>query len=373
LLVLENAAAGGASRLLAASPSTEARRVLGRRIYADVTRRKRLMLGLLGPLLVLLILADVSIGPSGLTILEVAHIIVMPSSADLTQYAIVWEIRLPMALMAVAVGAALAIAGAEMQTILNNPLASPFTLGISAAASFGAAVALVLGVSLVPFAGGIFFVAGNAFIFAMVAALIIFAFSMMRGVTAETMVLLGIALVFLFQALLALLQYVASEQALQQVIFWSLGSLAKASWSKLGLTVAVIVLTVPLFTRSSWQLTALRLGDERARALGVDVQRLRLNVLVGVSLLAATAVAFVGTIGFVGLVGPHVARMLVGEEQRYFLPASAIAGAILLAATSLVSKSILPGVIVPVGIITALIGVPFFLALIFSRRRQLWS
>jgi iron complex transport system permease protein len=371
--VLENVAAGRPSGLATASPLDDARRLLGRRIYADVTRRKRIMLSLLGPLLLLLILTDISIGPSGLTVFDVARIIVMPSSANITQYAIVWDIRLPMALMAVVVGASLAIAGAEMQTILNNPLASPFTLGISAAASFGAAVALVLGVSIIPFAGGIFFVAGNAFVFAMVAALIIFAFSMMRGVTAETMVLLGIALVFLFQALLALLQYIASEQALQQVVFWSLGSLSKASWPKLGLTALIVVCTVPAFMRASWQLTALRLGDERARALGVDVQRLRLLVLVGVSLLAATAVAFVGTIGFVGLVGPHVARMLVGEEQRYFLPASAICGAILLAATSLVSKSILPGVIIPVGIITALIGVPFFLALIFSRRRQLWS
>jgi len=342
-------------------------------MYADVTRRKRIMLSLLVPLLLLLVLADISIGPSGLTILDVARIIVWPASADITRYAIVWDIRLPMALMAVVVGASLAIAGAEMQTILNNPLASPFTLGISAAASFGAAIALVLGVSIFPFLGGIFFVAGNAFVFAMLAALIIFAFSMMRGVTAETMVLLGIALVFLFQALLALLQYIASEQALQQVIFWSLGSLAKANWPKLGLTLLMVVATAPFFMLSSWQLTALRLGDERARALGVDVQRLRLMVLVGVSLLAATAVAFVGTIGFVGLVGPHVARMLVGEEQRYFLPASAICGAILLAATSLVSKAILPGVIIPVGIITALIGVPFFLALIFSRRRQIWS
>jgi iron complex transport system permease protein len=105
----------------------------------------------------------------------------------------------------------------------------------------------------------------------------------------------------------------------------------------------------------------------------VDVRRLRLGVLLGVSLLAAVPVAFVGTVGFVGLVGPHVARMLVGEDQRYFLPASALAGAVLLSATSIVSKAVLPGVIIPIGIITALIGVPFFLALIFSRRRQLWS
>jgi iron complex transport system permease protein len=362
--------AGGGQAASAAH--TAAHRVLGRRLYGDVTRRKRIMLGTLGPALLLIALIDVGTGPSSLTIWDVLRIIASPASADIAPRAIVWDIRLPMTLMAIVVGASLAIAGAEMQTILNNPLASPFTLGISAAASFGAAVALVLGVNVLPF-GDIFLVAGNAFLGAMAAALLIFAFSMMRGVTAETMVLLGIALVFLFQALLALLEYMASEQALQQVVFWSLGSLAKASWPRLGLTTLVFCAMVPIFMRASWQLTALRLGDERARSLGVDVRRLRLIVLVGVSLLAATSVAFVGTIGFVGLVGPHVARMLVGEEQRYFLPASALAGATLLAATSLVSKSILPGVIVPVGIITALIGVPFFLALIFSRRRQLWS
>jgi iron complex transport system permease protein len=277
-----------------------------------------------------------------------------------------------MALMAAVVGASLAVAGAEMQTILNNPLASPFTLGISAAAGFGAAVALVLGVSVIPFAG-IFSVAGNAFACALVACLAIHAFSLLRGVTTETMVLLGIALVFLFNALLALLQYVASETALQQVVFWTLGSLAKADWPKLGLTSAVLCLVTPLFARAAWPLTALRMGDERARSLGVDVHRLRLGVLLGVSLLAAVPVAFVGTVGFVGLVGPHVARMLVGEDQRYFLPASALAGAVLLSATSIVSKAILPGVMIPIGIITALIGVPFFLGLIFTRRRQLWS
>ena len=302
---------------------TAAHRALGRRLYGDVTRRKRIMLGTLGPALLLIALIDVGTGPSSLTIWDVLRIIVSPASADIASRAIVWDIRLPMTLMAIVVGASLAIAGAEMQTILNNPLASPFTLGISAAASFGAAVALVLGVNVLPF-GDLFLVAGNAFIGAMAAALLIFAFSMMRGVTAETMVLLGIALVFLFQALLALLEYVASEQALQQVVFWSLGSLAKASWPRLGLTTLVFCAMVPTFMRSSWQLTALRLGDERARSLGVDVRRLRLIVLVGVSLLAATSVAFVGTIGFVGLVGPHVARMLVGEEQRYFLPASAL-------------------------------------------------
>lgn len=345
---------------------------VGRRLYRKITDRKRLMIGALSLALAASILVDVGSGPSGLPVWDVLMTLFAPSSAEVGRRAIVWDIRLPMALMAAVVGASLAVAGAEMQTILNNPLASPFTLGVSAAAGFGAALALVLGVSLIP-VGGIFIIAGNAFVCAMLAALLIHACSMLRGVTAETMVLLGIALVFLFNALLALLQYVASEQALQQVVFWTLGSLSRADWPKLGVTAAVLAVVSPCFARSAWQLTALRLGDERARSLGIDVRRLRLVVLVGVSLLAATPVAFVGTIGFVGLVGPHVARMLVGEDQRYFLPTSAIAGALLLSLTSIVSKSIIPGVLVPIGIITSLIGVPFFVGMIFTRRRQLWS
>lgn len=350
----------------------EGARLHGRQVYGRITRRKQLVLALLGGLVIVLLALDVAQGPSGLTLWTVLAGIVAPETLGVTERVIVWDIRLPMALMAVVVGASLAIAGVEMQTILNNPLASPFTLGISAAAGFGAAVALVLGVSVVP-VGGIFFVAGNAFCFALLASALIYVFSLTRGVSAETMVLLGIALVFLFNALLTLLQYIASEQALQQVVFWTLGSLSRADWTKLGLTAAVLALVAPLFARLAWPLTTLRLGDERARSLGVDVQRLRLQVLVGVSLLAATAVAFVGTIGFVGLVAPHVARMLVGEDQRYLLPASALAGAVLLSGASIVSKAILPGVIIPIGIITALVGVPFFLGLIFTRRRQLWS
>jgi iron complex transport system permease protein len=341
-------------------------------MYREITGRKRLVLAGLSAALVASILVDVAIGPSGLTIIDVLKIILWPAAADVQQRVIVWEIRLPMAVMAVVVGASLSVAGAEMQTILNNPLASPFTLGVSAAAGFGAALALVLGLSILPVAG-IFFVAGNAFVAALLAALLIYSCSLLRGVTAETMVLLGIALVFLFNSLLALLQYIASEQALQQVVFWMLGSLTRADWPKVGLTTAVLAGVTPVFARWAWQLTALRLGDERALSLGVPVRRLRLGVLLGVSLLAATPVAFVGTIGFVGLVGPHVARMLVGEDQRYFLPASVLCGALLLSLTSVASKSVIPGVIIPIGINTSLVGVPFFLSLIFARRRQLWS
>lgn len=340
--------------------------------YRDLTRRRQLTLAALAVALGACVVLDVALGPSGLGPGEVARGILMPwNAADLTR-TIVWEIRLPMALTAVVVGAALAVAGAEMQTILNNPLGEPFTLGISAAASFGAAMSIVAGVS-VGSLGGLFVTAGNAWVCAMAACLLIQVLSTLRGATAETMVLLGIALVFGFNAGLALLEYHASEQALQQVVFWTLGSLGKGDWTKLALMTSVLVAVTPLLARAAWRLSAMRMGDERAASLGVEVRRLRLAVLLGVSLVAATAVAFVGTIGFVGLVGPHVARMLVGEDQRWFLPGSLLCGAVLLSATSIVSRAIIPGVIIPVGIITALLGAPVFVALVFSSRRQLWS
>jgi iron complex transport system permease protein len=158
-----------------------------------------------------------------------------------------------------------------------------------------------------------------------------------------------------------------------QIVFWMMGSLSRASWEKVAICAVVLVVVVPFFLYRSWSLTALRLGDDRATALGIDVQKLRLHVLIGVTILAATAVSFVGTISFVGLVGPHIARLLVGEDQRFFLPMSIFAGALMMSLTSLVSKSVTPGVIYPVGIITSLIGIPFFVSLILSVRRRSWS
>jgi iron complex transport system permease protein len=343
----------------------------GKRLYRQITGRKYLVLVSLSLALIVSILLDISLGPARLSVWEVASTIIWPSSSDTTTRVIIWDIRMPMALMAVVVGAALAIAGAEMQTILNNPLASPFTLGISAAAGFGAALAIVLGVSVIPFAG-VVLVSVNAFFFALLASLTIYFLSRLRGVTVQTVVLLGIALVFLFTSLLSLLQYIASEEALQQVVFWTLGSLVKATWPKIGIATGVLAVTIPFFIRQAWALTALRLGDATAQSLGINIEKLRLQSLISVSILAAVAVAFAGTIGFVGLVGPHVARMLVGEDQRFFLPTAAVAGALLLSVTSIVSKSIIPGVLFPIGIITSLIGIPFFLSLILTKTRQLW-
>ncbi len=343
----------------------------GREQYRALAFRRIVILILLTVSLCLSIAFDMALGPANYSLSDVISALLDPAAAANQLRVIIWDIRMPIALMAVTVGASLSVAGAQMQTILSNPLASPFTLGISAAASFGAALALVGGVALYP--GAVqYMVPLNAFLMAMAAALFIHFASTMRGVSVETIVLLGIALVFTFNAALSLLEYLASEQALAAVVFWTMGSLTKATWPKVWFTAAVLVVTVPLFMKDAWALTALRLGDDKAASMGVNVRRLRLQTMMLVSLLAAIPVSFVGTIGFVGLVGPHIARMVVGEDQRFFLPGAVISGALLLSVTSVVSKVLIPGAILPIGVITALVGVPFFFVLIFSNRRRAW-
>jgi len=343
----------------------------GRGRYRALTRRKLLILLLMTVALALSFALDLAWGPAAYGLDQVVLALVDPTAVSDQVRTVVWDIRLPVAVMAIVVGAALSVAGAQMQTILANPLASPFTLGISAAASFGAALAIVTSVPLLPVAAG-FLVPVNAFVMALVATLFIHFISQARGVNVQTVVLLGIALVFTFNALLAFLQFLASEQALSTVVFWTMGSLTKATWPKIWITLAVLLVALPLFARNAWALTAIRLGEDKALSFGVNVRRIRLETILIVSLLASVPVSFVGTIGFVGLVGPHIARMILGEDQRFFLPGSILAGALLLSVTSIVSKSIVPGVVFPIGIITALVGVPFFFSLIVTTMRKSW-
>lgn len=309
---------------------------------------------------------DMVTGPSSLTAAQVWAGILNPDSVSAAQRTIIWDVRLPYALMAMLVGAALSLAGAEMQAILNNPLASPFTLGVSSAASFGAALAIVLGLSL-PFVPTEWMVSLNAFIFALGSVLLLQLMTRLRSSSVETMVLLGIALVFVFNALVAFVQFASSQAALQQLVFWSMGSLSRANWQNVGLLALVLLLVVPFSLLSATKLTALRLGEDRARSFGIHVSRLRFLALLRVSLLAATSVAFVGTIGFIGLVGPHIARLMLGEDHRFLLPGSILTGALIMALASAASKVLVPGVLLPVGIVTSIVGVPVFLLLIFCK------
>ena len=314
-------------------------------------------------------LFDIASGPADLSLWQVLQGLIQPENLSASHKVIIWDVRLPYALMALVVGACLGLAGAEMQTVLNNPLASPFTLGVGSAATLGASMAIVFDLSWTGLSFT-YLLPASAFVFASLASLLISLLSRTMGASVHTVLLFGIALMFGLNAVVGLLQFIADAGALQQIVFWTMGSLARANMQKVTLVAVVLVVCFMCSLKQLWALTALRAGEEQARSLGIKTERLRLTVLLRVSLLTSVALAFVGEIGFIGLVGPHIARMLLGEDHRFFLPGSAIAGALLLSLASIASKTLLPGVILPVGIVTALIGIPLFISLILGRGRQ---
>ncbi|MBS9433276.1 FecCD family ABC transporter permease [Photorhabdus hainanensis] len=335
--------------------------------YQYILRRRIVMMVFIVLIIGVSLVLDFTIGPSGLSLSSLWQTLVSPESVDAGTRVIVWDIRLPYALMAVVIGLSLGLAGAEMQTILNNPLASPSTLGVAQAAAFGAALAIVSGIGI-PGVPDQWFISANAFIFALLAALVLDTITRLTRVATSGVVLFGIALVFTFEALVSMMQFIATEDTLQGLVLWTMGSLARATWIKLGVMLLVFTAVFPISMMNSWRLTALRLGEDRAISFGINVHRLRLGTLLRISILAALAVAFVGPIAFVGLIAPHIARMMFGEDHRFYLPASALIGALVLSMASIASKNLIPGVVIPVGIVTALVGVPFFLSIILRHR-----
>ncbi len=336
------------------------------RYQRSLRRRLAVTLGL-GLAIVAALVLDMLTGPAGLPLSELVQTLLHPQQAQPGLRVIVWEFRLPYALTALLVGASLGLGGAEMQTVLDNPLASPYTLGVSAASAFGAALAITLDWQL-PFLPASLSVSVFAFVAALLATLVLERVA--RGGAVLGVVLFGIALVYTFQALIMLLQFLATEEALQGIVFWTMGSLARASWLSTGTLALALLLLAPTAARDAWRLTALRLGEARAASLGIDTARLRLRSLLRVSVLAALAVSFVGTVGFVGLVAPHIARYMAGEDHRYYLPASALCGALIMSLASVASKALIPGALVPIGIVTSLVGIPFFLTIVARAIRR---
>jgi iron complex transport system permease protein len=315
-----------------------------------------------------LMLLDLTTGPSGMPLSDVwAGLLAGPSGGDKTIATILWQLRMPQTIMGGIVGACLGLAGLQMQTILGNPLASPFTLGFSAAAGFGAALAIMFG-GLLPLP--VYIVSPlAAFAMTLVASGFVYLIARLRGASPEILVLGGIAVSFFFQSLQSLMQFLASPEVLQQIVFWLFGSLLKASWTSVQVSGLILLACLPFVLRNSWALTTLKLGDANARSLGLSVDGLRRQTFILVALLTAAAVAFVGTIGFVGLIAPHVCRLLVGEDHRFSLPMSAVMGAVILVGASVIGKAISPAAAIPVGIVTAIAGIPMLFAVILGSGR----
>jgi iron complex transport system permease protein len=337
--------------------------------YKSFVLRRIVWLALLFGAVILLALINVSTGPSGMPIEKVLVGFFKPDTLSEMENVVLWQVRLPFALLALAVGACLGLAGAEMQTVLNNPLASPQTLGVMYAATLGASLAIVFDLPLIGIPEN-YIVAICAFIGAMISIFLIHVLSRTFGATVDTVILFGIALVFALQALVALIQFIADSDSLQQIVFWTMGSLARATWEKVAIVLIVFAACLPFSILHVWKMTALRGGEDYAKSFGVSVETLRLKVLFRVGILTAIAVSFTGVIGFVGLVGPHIARLAFGEDHRFYLPGAALAGAFILAGASLVSKSIISGILIPDGIVTALIGIPLFLVLLINQKRK---
>lgn len=339
----------------------------GGALYRGIVKRRKTVLAVAILVTVLVFFVDISLGPMSYGLAEVLQAIFNPDPGSLL-YSVVWQSRLPEALTAVLVGLALGMAGAEMQTILDNPLAEPYTLGISTSAAFGASLVIAFGLGGSVF--GDYAQPVMAFACAILTCFVIYSVARTRSGDRNTIILMGVALLFLFQSLVSLIQSISSRDSANSIMFWMFGSLDRTEWVDLLVIAVVIGIAAVFFAMNFWRLTALKLGDSKARSLGVDVGRLRRNVLLAVSAVTALAVSFAGTIGFVGLVGPHIARMLVGEDQRFFMPLSAVCGALMLLAAAIVCKLLDSVVSLHIGVVTSLVGVPFFIFMIMRSRRS---
>ncbi|ETX12418.1 iron-siderophore ABC transporter permease [Marinomonas ushuaiensis DSM 15871] len=329
-------------------------------------RRKKITLVIFFLLSIVCLIADILIGSQGLTLGKVLNAIFHPASSDITSSIIVWDIRMPMSLMAPFVGGILALAGAQMQTTLNNPLADPYTFGISASAGFGASLVITHIVSI-PYIPLEYEIAFMAFVMCLLTTCLIAAMSSLKRISIEGVMLFGVAIMFAYDGMLIMMQYIATETQLQTLIFWQMGSLDRGNWEKITILAILLPTVLAIMMKDSWKLSSLKIGQERAESMGINVKRLRIKTLLLVSLITALSVSFVGAIGFVGLVAPHIARMILGEDQRYFLPASVLLGAVLVELASIASKSLMPGLILPLTVMMSIIGVPFFIFLIIKK------
>ena len=343
-----------------------------RGVYAHQLLRKSVLLGVLVLLSLIALLADLALGSGTLSWQQVIAGLLHPDQVPPEVKVVLWDIRMPVALTAVLSGMGLALSGSLMQTVLDNPLAEPFTLGISSAAGFGAALGIVFQTSLVSWLALTpdYVITVNAFVFALGTVLVIGFFANRRGLAVEMIVLLGISVHFIFSALLGMAQYLADVDQLQSLVFWMMGSLMKTSWTKVGINAVIVLGVLPVLLLLSWQISALRGFGAQAAVLGISVKRLRMALLLMAALMAGSITATIGVVGFIGLVGPHLARMLVGEDQRFSLGVTAACGALVMSVASIASKALLPGVVLPIGMLTSLLGMPFFLWLVFGHRMQ---
>jgi iron complex transport system permease protein len=345
--------------------------------YQSILNRRRIWLSVIVVVTIILFIIGISVGAKSISITDLLQM--LKGQGEEKDIQIILHLRLPRMIGALISGAALGLAGAVMQIVLRNPLGSPFTLGISNASAFGAALAYILLdaafiKSLIDqsIPGSHFMVTLSAFFWAAVAAFFILFIARLKGATPENMILAGIIINTFFMALTAILQFLADDIQLGSIVFWTFGDLSKGNWDILWLQLLVIIPILLYFLRKGFIYNALNAGDDIASSLGVRVDKLRLYSILWSSLLTACVVSFYGIIAFVGLIIPHVVRILIGNDSRYLLMGSLVLGALFLLLCDLVSRSLFSPIVIPVGIITSIVGAPLFVLLLIKGTRR-WS
>ncbi len=293
---------------------------------------------------------------------------------------IVWYIRVPRVLTAIIAGAGLSVAGLIMQTTLNNSMASPSTLGVSNAAVFGA------NLSIIAFAGGFLSTGNNlsnymtganpystslmAFFFSAVSVVLISGLCKIKSFSPNVVVLAGIAIGSVWTAATTILQFYATDVGLSAAVVWSFGDLGRATYKTVRIMFAVVAVGIIVFQALSWQLNALLSGDTTARSMGIRVDLLRFCSMLIASVMTAVCVSFLGIIGFVGIICPHLTKKLIGQDHRFSVPMSALSGSLLLLLADTLARSLGNGSALPVGAVTSLLGAPFFIAVIFTKKES---
>lgn len=334
-----------------------------------IQKKYMINLGLICSIFILAIVA-INAGSTNLNFKQVFASL-FQSGSDVSDI-VVWRIRLPRVLAAIVAGAGLSVAGCVMQNNLRNPLASPSTLGISNAAAFGANLAIIIfGAGSIQSSSADavnisnpYIVTFSAFIWAMAAAFLVIFMAKLRGFKPEVIVLAGVAIGSLFSAGTILIQYFAQDTKVAAAVFWTFGDLGRVAWKELAIMTVIVGLAIIYFMNRRWDYNAFDSGEESAKSLGVNVERVRFEGMFISSLITAVAVSFLGIIGFVGLIGPQIMRRLIGGDHRFLIPSSVLMGSLILLISDTLARTIIAPVVLPVGIITSFFGAPLFLYLL---------
>ncbi|AWB10698.1 iron complex transport system permease protein [Thermodesulfobium acidiphilum] len=336
--------------------------------YKSYYKKKIFIVILLFILSLLFIIFSTKTGTFNISFSDIIFSFFNPGSRE---GAVLFNVRFPRIASSFVAGVGLSIAGCVMQNVLRNPLASPFTLGVSQGAAFGACVGIVmlgqgsLGSNII--INNPYFVTACAFFGSLISTFTIIFLAKLKGFSPESIVLSGVALGALFSAMIIILQYFSNEVAVASMVFWTFGDVGRAYWNEILIMFVVVTFSFVYFLLNSLNYNAMEIGDESAKSLGINVDKIRFISMIISSLITAVIVSFLGIIGFIGLVAPQAMRRIIDFDYRFILPASALSGAILLIIADIVSRTIFSPVILPIGAITSFLGAPFFIYILYLK------